>query len=367
MRFLVFSLLAFCVASPAYAAVSASIPAGDTTYVLAKVIEVQSQTQEQVPDTGIMETVQALRAEVESGANQGAIVTVENDYSPLSIGEEFYLEHVVDSVSGDSYSVSEPYRIPQLLMLGALFLVTIVLFGGFQGMRALISLAASLVLILFLLLPGILHGYPPVWAALGVASLIIIFGSYVTHGFNRVTTAAVLGMVVTIAVTGFLAEFTVAAMHFSGFATEETATLNFQTGGGINFVGLLLGGILIGLLGVLYDAAIGQAVAIDELTHAAPDATRWHVFRRAMRIGREHIGALVNTLAIAYVGVALPFLLLLYNLAPGMPLAVVLNQEILSAEIVRIMIGGIGLVLAVPITTAIALYILVGRNKAASL
>ena len=117
---------------------------------------------------------------------------------------------------------------------------------------------------------------------------------------------------------------------------------------------------MIGLLGVLYDIAIGQAIAVEELLRAGAHMTRWHVYKRAIRIGREHIGALVNTLAIAYVGSALPLILLsqegtsfgfLYNI----------NSEIFATEIVRILIGSIGLILGVPVTTFIASYMLHGR------
>jgi uncharacterized membrane protein len=127
-------------------------------------------------------------------------------------------------------------------------------------------------------------------------------------------------------------------------------------------VGLLFGGIMIGLLGVLYDIAIGQAVAIEELFRAGKHLTRREVYLRGIRIGREHIGALVNTLAIAYVGASLPLLLLMQSATTG--IAFIINSEILSTEIVRILIGSIGLILAVPITTLIASYMLHGRTEA---
>jgi uncharacterized membrane protein len=126
-------------------------------------------------------------------------------------------------------------------------------------------------------------------------------------------------------------------------------------------VGLLFGGIMIGLLGVLYDIAIGQAVAIEELFRAGKDLSRKEVYARGIRIGREHIGALVNTLAIAYVGASLPLLLLIQSSTVGV--LFILNSEIFATEVVRILIGSIGLVLAVPITTLIASYMLQGKAR----
>ena len=186
-------------------------------------------------------------------------------------------------------------------------------------------------------------------------------GSYVTHGFNRTTTAAVVGMLLTIAITGLLAYMALHWGQFSGYTTEEVTELNFSTQGSINLVGLLLGSLMIGLLGVLYDAAISQAVAVEELFNVGKEITRGEVYRRGIRIGREHIGALVNTLAIAYVGVSLP-LLLLFKLTSNQTFIVTVNQEVFATEIVRMMIGSIGLILAVPITTLVAVYML-SNNK----
>ncbi len=129
-------------------------------------------------------------------------------------------------------------------------------------------------------------------------------------------------------------------------------------------VGLLFGGIMIGLLGVLYDVAIGQAISVEELHHIAPHIPRKTIFKRAIRIGREHIGALVNTLAIAYVGAALPLLLLFATPPVNVPMTI--NRELFAAGILRTLIGSIGLVLAVPITTALAVMMLVTVEPAKS-
>ena len=141
-------------------------------------------------------------------------------------------------------------------------------------------------------------------------------------------------------------------------ATEEAVYLNFDTGGHIDFAELLAGGILIGLLGILYDAAIGQAAAVDELWKAAPHLSRGDIFKRALRIGREHIGALINSLALAYVGVSLPLLLLFYSSSSSGFLATA-NSELFATEILRAMIGSIGLILTVPLTTAVSVFFIV--------
>lgn len=325
---------------------------------LAKVVSIQSETIRNIPGTQTSQTLQTLQALVLDGPDKGALVTVENDYLSLKSGDEFYATHSVGGMDAinDTWTVKEPYRLPTLELLAVLFLLTVTVFGGKQGIRGLLSLIASLAAITWILLPGILAGYSPILLSVGVSSFIIVIGSYITHGINRTTSAAVLGMITTICLTGALAYWAVHAALLSGYSSDEVTYLHFATDGSINFVGLLLGGIMIGLLGILYDAAIGQAVAVEELRRAAAHYTHWQLYKRAERIGREHIGALVNTLAIAYVGVSLPLLLLLHF--SNMSLAATINQEIFATELVRMMVGSIGLILAVPVTTLIAIWLL---------
>ena len=327
----------------------------------AQVLSVTPGPNEILPDTGASTPTQTITADVMSGPNMGDNITFENDFIQLQDGDLFYAMHTTNATDGtDSWSVADAYRLNDLYALAALFLFLIIIFGGLQGLRGFASLLGSLVLIFLVMVPSLLHGYSPILVSIGVSGLIILFGSYVTHGYNRTTTAAVLGMIATVLITGALAYYFVHAANLSGLATEEEATLNFNTQGTIDMMSLLLGGIMIGLLGVLYDIAIGQAIAVEELFRAGKDMTRSHVYLRAIRIGREHIGALVNTLAIAYVGSALPILLLATE---GSTYGIIyaINSELFSTEIVRILIGSIGLILAVPVTTIIASYMLQGR------
>ncbi len=328
------------------------------TTAKAKVLDILKTETTTIPGTDTQTSMQTLQVEILNGTEQGKVVTVENDYLSLEKGEVFYLLHTVDRFDGlDYYTVSDPYRLPVLGFFVGLFVLLVVIFGGKQGIRGLLSLVVSLFFIFYLLFPGIMHGYSPILVSGGVSSLIIVLGSYITHGVNKTTTAAVIGMIGSIIVTGILAFLAVHFGRLTGMGTEESVYLNFNTSGSIDFVGLLLGGILIGLLGVLYDAAIAQAISVEELHRVGPHLPRQFIFARAIRMGREHIGALVNTLAIAYVGVSLPLLLFFYTSAENLTLTI--NRELFATEIVRTMIGSIGLVLAVPITTLIATHLLI--------
>jgi uncharacterized membrane protein len=325
-----------------------------TETMRAEVVEILSSEVRAVPGTDVTSVYQTLTAHIHDGSAALRVVTVENDYLALEVGDDFYVKRTENVFDGSVYyDVLEPYRLNALVLLFSLFLVVLGLFGGWQGVRGLLSLILSFVFIFVFLLPGIMAGYSPVWVAMGASSVIIVVGSYVTHGLTRTTTSAVLGMIVTIGISGMLATWAIASATLGGTVGDETFYLALNSKGSLDLGGILLGGMLIGLLGVLYDAAIGQAVAVEELFAVGGDVSEREVMKRALRIGKEHIGALVNTLAIAYTGAALPLILLYYSSSEA-SIWFTLNREIFSTEIVRILVGSIGLILAVPVTTWIA-------------
>lgn len=329
-----------------------------TTISKAQVLKVLSQSSQLIPGTNTSQNLQSIEVKILEGPEKEKIVVVENDYLQLKVGDVFYLTKTVRADGGaDVYSVSDPYRLNSIYFFAALFILLVLLIGGWQGLRGLLSLAGGLLVIFYLFIPGVNQGFSPILMSIGVASLIVILGSYITHGFNKTTTAAVIGMIGTVVFTGLLAYIAVKTSHLSGFESEEAVYLNFNARGHIDLQGLLLGGILIGVLGVLYDVSIGQAISVEELHRVGPHLSRRFIYKRALRIGREHIGALVNTLAIAYIGVSLP--LILFYFTTTTPVPIIINSGIFATEIIRTLIGSIGLVLAVPITTLISILLLI--------
>ncbi len=360
-KLLIAGLLAFTALTPASVSAQAVVqPVEQQHLAKARVIEAGPSVEKVVEGTNVVTQTQQLTVRVLEGVDKDRVVSFQNDFTQLETGDVFYIRHIVGGFGLETWSVSDPYRLDVLLGICVLFVVLVFLFGGIQGVRGLASLIGSLVLIFYLLLPNIYNGVSPILVSLGVASLIILVGSYVTHGFNRTTTAAMLGMVATILITGIATYFAIDLAQLSGFTSEHNAYLNFATDGRIDMIGLLFGGIMIGLLGVLYDSAIGQAVAVEELFTASKEYTKQQVYLRGLRIGREHIGALINTLAIAYVGASLPLLLLLKE-STASPLYI-LNGEIFATEIIRILMSSIGIILAVPVTTLIATAMLKGAR-----
>ncbi len=364
MKLFFIFLLAAAVFSPGFFRASAAEIMPDRIEIVkARVLAITDSETAPVPGMNIESQRQTVTARILEGSKKDETVTFDNDYVQLEQGDLFYLNHTVQSGDGlEFFSVQDAYRLPVIYFFVALFVIMVIFVGGKQGIRGLVSLALSIFLIVSMLLPLILKGFSPILVSIAVSSLIIVVGSYVTHGFNRTTTSAVFGMIITVVVTGIMAYAAVHAAGFSGYASEESTYLNLNSRGQIDLVGILIGGIMIGLLGILYDVAIGQAIAVEELHAIAPHAEGKKVFARAMRMGREHIGALVNTLAIAYVGASLPLLLLFST--PPVEIGMTVNKEIFAVEILRALIGSIGLVMAVPITTALATLMLVKAKKA---
>lgn len=330
----------------------------------AKVVDITKEEMKNAPGSDVPTDFQTLKIEFLDGPKAGTTIELTDNYIKQSKGDLIYIRDTIRADSGiETYWVEDAYRMNTIYLFTFIFIVLTLLIGGFQGLRGLISLAGSFLLILYVLLPGILHGYSPILVSILVSSFIIILGSYVTHGFNKTTSSAVAGMIITVIVTGILAYIAIHMGKLTGYSGEDVTYLSLNSRGTIDIVGLLLGGIMIGLLGVLYDVSIGQAISVEELHTIAPHLSRKVIYLRALRIGREHIGALVNTLAIAYVGVALPLLLLFSQThTPGM-IIFTMNREIFSEEIIRALVGSIGLVLAVPITTLLAVSILIKKPK----
>lgn len=328
--------------------------------VKAEVLEIVTSYLQQVPGTDVKQELRTVKAQILEGESKNTITVIKDDHLKTKKGDVFYVQIIKTPEGLVQYSSSEVYRLHWLWVYLVLFIVLTVVFGGMQGVRGLLSLFASVFVIFYMFLPQLVAGSSPLLVSIIVSGIIIILGSYVTHGYNRTTTSAVVGMIGTVILTGLLTLHAVYVMRLTGITSEEVIYLNFNTAGSIDLRGLLLGGIMIGLLGILYDVAIGQAIIVEELLRSAPHLSIKKIFERSIRIGREHIGALVNNLALAYVGASLPLLLLFYA-SSGASVWAILNREDIASEIVRTLIGSIGLVLAVPITTILSIAMLRGK------
>jgi uncharacterized membrane protein len=321
----------------------------------ARVVEVLSEEERLVPGTATTHIFQTLLVEILEGEKRNEEVVMDNDFFKLRKGDKFFMNYLITIGGEELYTVRDLDRRNALWGFLLLFVAAVVLLGGKQGLHSLLSLAGSFFVILYVLVPSILRGYPPIPTSIILASVILFIAIYFTHGWNRESHAAFAGTVVGVTFTGVLAYLGVTLARLSGFVSEESVYLNFNVPG-LDFQGLLLGGIMIGVLGVLDDIAITQSAVVSELYGSSPKISRREAYLRALRVGKEHVGALVNTLALAYTGAALP-LLLLFSMSEASA-GSILNQEVFATEIIRTIVGSVGLILTVPITTLLAVVLL---------
>ena len=253
--------------------------------------------------------------------------------------------------AGQQYAFADVERSRPLAVLGVLFAVAVVALGRFTGLRALFGLGLSLLVISVFVLPALLSGSNALVVALAGSAVVMFVVLYLTHGVKVQTSIAVLGTLVSLTLTVLLAQLFVVATSLTGLGSDETGLLS-ATVGQLDLRGLLLAGIVIGSLGVLDDVTVTQSAAVWELHLAKPTASVRELYAAGLRIGRDHIAATVNTLVLAYVGASLP-LLVVYQLA-GSGLQDVLTNEVVAQEVVRTLVGSLGLVAAVPVTTLLA-------------
>jgi uncharacterized membrane protein len=249
------------------------------------------------------------------------------------------------------YNLRDLERGRPMLALAALFILAVVAFGRWQGVRSLIGLGCSFTVIVGFVVPAILRGHGPVPVALVGAMAIMLVSLYLSHGVGRKTTAAVVGTALALALTAALTASFVELTALTGLASEDALNASFQVGG-ISLRGLLLAGIIIGGLGVLDDVTVSQASLVFELRRANPAAGFAELTRGALAVGRDHISATVNTLFLAYAGASLPLLVLFVS--GGDALSTVATAEAVAIEVVRTLCGSVGLVAAVPLTTLLA-------------
>lgn len=322
----------------------------------AQVIEVIKSGEQLIPGTDTVTTLQSVRAQVLDGPQTGEIIAVADDYLQLDVGERFYYTQTVFINDTVAYGVLQRDRTRPLFFLVLVFAVAVIALSGWQGVRSLVALAASFAAIFMILLPSVLNGWNPLLMSVGVAALVLFGAIFFTHGLNRESAVAYTGTMIAVGITSVFALIAVSLTGLTGFASEGATSLNINTRGTLDLTALLLGSIIIGVLGVLDDISVTQAAVVTELFGADRTLTRRMVFQKALRVGREHVGALVNTLVLAYTGAALPLLLYYYLAATDFSMA--LSSELFATEIVRMIVGSIGLILTVPIVTGLAVYFL---------
>jgi len=301
---------------------------------------------------------QKMELLVTKGSLKGQTIEAESGNLPVSnlpkykVGDGLIVSYSQDFEGNDVFYITDYIRRNSLFWLFAIFLVIALLVGRWQGLTSLIGLAISFLVIFKFILPQIYNGASPVQVAILGSLIIIPVTFFLSHGLNRKTGIAIAGTVMALILTGILANLFVNLAQLTGFASEEAGFLQAYKPGLINIKGLLLAGIIIGVLGILDDITISQAAIVDQLKKTNPKLKSTELYKKAMTVGRDHIASMINTLILVYTGAALPLLLLFIN--NPRPFNEVINYEIIADEVIRTLVGSIGLILAVPITTFIA-------------
>lgn len=334
------------------------------TYANAVVTGLQTEI---CPSMEAVATTECTYASIEltSGPDEGStgvFVAAEDDLSrpSVEVGDEVVVLDVATSPPPYRYTFWDYQRTPPLLWLALAFAVVVVAFGRWKGVRALLGLGASILILVAFVVPSLLRDQPAVPVALTGTVLIALLALYLAHGLSMTTTVALAGTLLSLLLITFLALFTASLTSLTGLADEQAQILRV-TAGALDLRGLLVAGIVVGALGVLDDVTVTQVSTVAALRRADPRMPRAALYSEAIRVGRDHVASTVNTLVLAYAGAALPLVLLF---AQGtVPVARILTGEVVAVEVVRMLVGSIGLVLSVPITTALATVVLTPADE----
>ena len=328
-------------------------------------VESESATVERVEETvcaGISgQECQLATARIESGPEAGKRVEIQlagggldPDVDPgdaVRVTKAPEPPPGTEAVAGTGYSLYDFERRGPMLLLAGLFVLVVLAFARWRGALSLVGLALSLVLVLGFVVPAILDGSDPLLVAVVGALAIALTTIPLAHGWGPKSVAALLGSAASLIVTALLALLFTNLTHLTGLGSEEAIFLQIGNAE-VSLQGLLLAGMVIGALGVLDDVTISQASTVLALRRANPELRFRQLFTLALSVGRDHVSATVNTLVLAYVGAALPILLLFS--AADLGLSEAANLEVVAKEIVATLVGSIGLIAAVPITTSLA-------------
>jgi uncharacterized membrane protein len=298
-----------------------------------------------------------------SGADAAVLLTNDASQPVVHVGDHVVLAKTADENGRAVYYFDDFSRGRPLLVLTVLFVVLALAIGRRRGLTAILGLGVVFAVLVEFLLPALLSGGNPLFLALVSGSGVMIVVLYLGHGVSARTTVAVLGTLSGLVLVGGLGALAVGPARLTGLGSDDFTALSSVTHH-LDVAGLLLAGLVIGSLGVLNDVTVTQASAVWELHEANPELGRGRLYSAAMRIGRDHIASTIYTLLLAYAGAALP-VLLLFTVASE-PLGVVLNGDLVASDIVRSLVGAIGLLLAVPLTTAIGVLAATSPTSATS-
>ncbi len=329
----------------------------------AKVVEIIAEVEKE-REAGGSYIQQDIRLEAVDGPRKGeefiylGISEIEvGDSNVHKVGDKVFVDVFKNELGEETVYLTGQDRSLAMYILIALFALVFIVIGRAKGLKSLLSLVVSFIVILKFILPQILAGRDPFIISLIGGLLIMAAIIYFTEGWTKKSHLAILAVLVSLSITLVLSIIFTNFARLSGMAQEETVFLIDLAGATINFKGLLLAGMLIGAIGVLDDIIIGQLETVERIKEANPILSPKRVFSLSYKIGNTHLGTMVNTLFLTYAGAALPLLLIFtIGAQSGLDLSRNLNSELITTEVVRTLVGSIGVMLAMPISTFFGAY-----------
>lgn len=307
---------------------------------------------------------QTLKIQITKGTNPNSEVTIQHIFhsdqfgkttKEFAIGDQLRLVASPTPDEPETIVIDGQLRRPGIMSIITLFIIVVIIVGRIWGVLSLLGLTISFGVIFLIIVPLIMSGLNPVLSAI-IGSIIIIPSTfYISHGINSKTHIGIISTILILILVGLMSTYFVQTVHLTGFATEEAGFLAIENKDLNNMINLIIAGIIIATLGALDDITVGQASVVQQLKKAKPHSSVWDLFQSGMKVGQDHISALVNTLILVYTGASLPLILLFYN--SQVRFLDIIEHEIFAEEIVRMLVSSTGLVLAAPLATLLAAWV----------
>lgn len=363
-------LLVFCIfyfIVPAFAQEdSPDAPSGaNVSYSSGKVLQIISEkVNKELEDSFHTEQItQTVKVLVLSGKYKGKIVKIDNQLTSnpvydikIKAGNRVILS-VEETPKGVDFYIADQERVPILLILVGVFLSLLMIIGGMQGLRSIVSILVTAVLVFFVLVPAVLNNFPIILMTVFIAIISTFATMFIVSGINLKSLSASIGTILSVIIAGLMSSLVIKFAPLNGFGSQESVML-WANRPDLDYTGLLTAGMIIASLGAVMDVGISIASSIYEFKNVNNTLNTKDLFRSGLNVGKDIMGAMSNTLILAYIGGAFSLVLL----ASNAPLIKLLNLNSIAAEIASAITGSIGIVLCVPITALIAAY-LIGKDK----
>jgi len=330
--------------SPEYLLFDSSKTTTQQSFLRAEVVKVEDDT---------------ISAKLLDSLNKGTTVTIESndDTTQQRVHEGSIV--TLQQNQDQSFAFYDTYRVPAIIILAALFVLAVAFTGRGRGLMSLAGLAASVLIIVGVTIPLLIRGWDSFWVTVGSAYLIAIVSVILAHGLRRQTYISLACILCVLTFVALASTLLIFILGLTGIVDEASYSLQARSSA-INLSGVLTGGIVIATLGALDDVVTTQVATVAQIYSVNKKLTRTQVYSRAIAVGGEHIAALVNTLALVYVGASLP-LVVVYSMYFNDPIAF-LNTGFIATELTRTLIVSTALVLSVPFSTWLATKAIIVRS-----